>query len=170
VKDPEKLNFGIIEDNLDWPLFNLSDEEIAKKINMPLFYYYLKSNNHLPMQYLKDFPLHGKDLQNYYTRPKLFQHVIERPEHQWLYWGPPSSMTEIHVDVDDTHAWSVVVKGKKLWWFWLGDTVKTLTQHPGEVLFVKSGIKHAVVNVETTLAITHNFKFIGKKKHQIKDT
>ena len=162
MKDLEKLNFGIVEDNLDWPLFKLSDEEIAKKINMPLFYYYLKSNNHLPIQYLKDFRVYGNELQNYYTRPKLFQQVIERPEHQWLYWGPPSSITEIHIDTDGTHAWNGLVRGKKLWWFWLGNKVHTLTQQPGEVLFVRAGIPHAIVNVETSLAITHNFKFIGK--------
>jgi hypothetical protein len=59
------------------------------------------------------------------------------------------TVTEEHVDVMQTHSWSVNVVGHKRWTFYFDDgTTRVLTQGPGQAIVVPSGLRHRVENLD----------------------
>lgn len=109
-----------------------------------------------------------------------------RPPSRWILLGPARSGTGMHVDPLGTSAWVTVLSGRKLWvmfppnvkqdvglrdeltsWEWMArnfphclSTVPGcmyVVQASGETVFVPGGWLHAVVNLEETVAITHNY-------------
>jgi hypothetical protein len=109
----------------------------------------------------------------------------ERPSSRWLLAGPRGGGTPLHVDPNGTSAWNALVVGCKLWcmfppniepparhWnlsvaHWFADVFATMPPHahaglcvfvqqPGEIIYVPSGWPHAVLNLETSVGVTHN--------------
>ena len=108
-----------------------------------------------------------------------------RPPFQWILIGPERSGTGLHIDPVGTHAWVTLIEGAKRWllfppdvpheligmqspqipssiWFanWY-HRVKHLgvevLQKPGETVYVPAGWPHLVLNLELSVALTHNY-------------
>ncbi|MDJ1184355.1 cupin-like domain-containing protein [Roseofilum casamattae] len=118
--------------------------------------YSLADGDYLTDITIKDYPALLED----YSIPPFFAEATDQPEkNQWLFIGPPSSKTKVHVDIPGYHAWNVSIYGSKYWWFFPDcDRVLTAIAQPGDIVFTPAGMYHAVVNLEETLSITHNYK------------
>lgn len=121
-----------------------------------------------------------------YTIPQIFAGDIFNPfllsnnggDYRFVYWGPKDSSTSIHSDVLHTFSWSFNVFGVKKWTFYPPtthnadrnndkkqkneDSINPTTsfeiiQKTGETIYVPSGWKHSVQNLEETLSINHNW-------------
>jgi hypothetical protein len=103
----------------------------------------------------------------------------------WIYFGEQGTGSPSHVDVVNTSAWLLLAKGRKHWRFvhseqanrcgntgnWadlfapdldqfsMMDTIEgwDLVQSPGEIVWVPSQCLHAVRNISSTIAVTHNY-------------
>ncbi|KAG8343991.1 JmjC domain [Trypanosoma vivax] len=94
-------------------------------------------------------------------------------DYRFAYIGPPSSWTPLHFDVFGTYSWSLNVCGEKLWFFPTPDgnerllegglrglalvpdirtstwaELWTVTQFPGDIVFVPSCYLHQVHNID----------------------
>ena len=156
---------------LNWKAFTWTDEYVAEQIGHDYFPEYL--NRQTPYLsdeeqgsdprdtsiYLTDIQLMNTNLQKDYYVPELFVSAQYQPkEWQWLYWGPPSTGTHLHTDVDDSEAWNVTLKGKKLWWYFYDNDCYYAITEPGDIIYTPPNIPHRVVNLTTSMAITHNYK------------
>ncbi|RHW67620.1 JmjC domain [Trypanosoma brucei equiperdum] len=97
----------------------------------------------------------------------------EESDYRFAYIGPPRSWTPLHFDVFGTYSWSLNVCGEKLWFFptpegnqtllrgglhgvalapdirtTAGAELWTVTQYPGDLVFVPSCYLHQVHNVK----------------------
>lgn len=105
----------------------------------------------------------------------------DRPPYRWILMGPARSGTGLHVDPVGTHAWVTLIEGCKRWiffppsytrfkreepsavWFQKSWPLERFlaayefVQSPGETVFVPAGWPHAVLNLERSVAVTHNF-------------
>lgn len=97
-------------------------------------------------------------------------------DYRFLYFGPEGTWTKFHCDVMGSYSWSANIVGKKIWYFvpignekyfldkkcgnnnyindirerkdiWKESGVFEVTQNPGEVIFVPSGMWHQVHNM-----------------------
>lgn len=137
--------------------------------------------------YLKDWHLqsHLRDLakggtsneadSSLYQVPPYFQYDLlnafltkfTKGDYKFTYWGPKGSRTSLHSDVMNSFSWSFNIAGTKAWVFYppAGEndnnppesSAVRCTQHAGECIFVSSGWKHEVVNLEETLSVNHNW-------------
>ena len=110
----------------------------------------------------------------------------ERPDYRWLIVGPRLSGSSFHVDPNANFAWNATIEGSKKWvlyppdcpppvasetdrqrclpaWFhehYEADDSKALREEcvtsAGELLFVPPGWWHCVMNLELSVALTHN--------------
>eukprot|EP00835_Amoeboradix_gromovi_P007127 NODE_1078_length_1403_cov_0.666411.p1 type:complete len:361 gc:universal NODE_1078_length_1403_cov_0.666411:59-1141(+) len=108
-----------------------------------------------------------------------------RPPNRWICCGPARSGTTLHQDPLGTAAWNMLMHGRKRWVLfppetpkevvipfyaeqasrWFSEVYPTLNnvhkvefvQHPGDCIYVPSNWYHAVINLDFTIAITHNF-------------
>uniref|UniRef100_A0A5S6QZQ0 JmjC domain-containing protein n=1 Tax=Trichuris muris TaxID=70415 RepID=A0A5S6QZQ0_TRIMR len=114
-------------------------------------------------------------------RDDLFRYASSRrrPPHKWFVFGPARSGTGIHIDPLGTHAWNALIVGHKRWCLFPPEAPKELLkfgvdqggvhswprqyrpvevlQKPGELIFVPGGWWHVVINLDTTIAVTHNY-------------
>lgn len=110
-------------------------------------------------------------------------HADRDDDYRFLYLGPRGSTTGLHHDVLCSYSWSANLAGFKAWTLFspeatpslytdaaqttirpMADILRdeqvphlTLTQGPGEVLFVPSGWHHTVTNLTGCLSINHNW-------------
>lgn len=80
----------------------------------------------------------------------------------FLYWGMKGSCTGYHEDVVGTYSWSLNIRGRKLWKFYMRGQYESRLiecfQEPGDMIFVPSGCFHTVVNLEDdTISINQNW-------------
>ena len=155
---------------LNWKAFTWTDEYVAKAIGHEYYLDYLNRETPYLREeeqgshptdtsiYLQDIQIYDTILRNDYTIPELFATAEYQPtEWRWLYWGPPTTGTHLHLDVDESQAWNITLKGKKLWWyFYDNDCYYAITQ-PGDIIYTPQNIPHAVTNLTTAMAITHNY-------------
>lgn len=150
----------------------------------------------LPVLYLKDWHFfNDTKAYDYYQVPVYFEsdflneYCLDKnlTDYRFVYMGPKSSSTPIHIDVFGSFSWSANVHGVKKWLVIPPDKVKELKkifndeipndlysvanfaeiskiveafeviQKSGEVLFVPSGYMHQVMNLEDTISINHNW-------------
>ena len=98
-------------------------------------------------------------LRHYYDVPKYFRDSKVQPQGwRWMYWGPGTTWTPLHKDVDNSHAWLYLVSGAKLWRYCYNDTVYTGVQKAGEISFTPGCLPHLAMNLETSFCVTHNYK------------
>eukprot|EP00746_Dinoflagellata_sp_MGD_P015802 gnl/MRDRNA2_/MRDRNA2_135297_c0_seq1.p1 gnl/MRDRNA2_/MRDRNA2_135297_c0~~gnl/MRDRNA2_/MRDRNA2_135297_c0_seq1.p1 ORF type:complete len:519 (-),score=77.92 gnl/MRDRNA2_/MRDRNA2_135297_c0_seq1:434-1990(-) len=111
----------------------------------------------------------------------------DRPPYRWLCLGPSRSGSTVHIDPLGTAAWNALLVGRKRWALldsdlpraeveapgltpleWFHERLPRLREkypskvyeavlEPGEVMYVPAGMWHAVLNLEFTVAVTHNF-------------
>lgn len=107
-----------------------------------------------------------------YTVPSIFSKDLlndfllshQGGDYRFCYWGPTGSCTALHSDVLNSFSWSYNVVGEKKWMLYPpnGDALGskepiTLIQKTGETIFVPSGWRHEVINLQETLSINHNW-------------
>lgn len=122
-----------------------------------------------------------------YTIPRIFAGDVLNPfllsnsggDYRFVYWGPKGSYTSIHSDVLNTFSWSFNCVGTKKWIFYPPSATRSddnkefggdettnsshecqsfeIIQNTGETIFVPSGWKHSVHNLQETLSINHNW-------------
>ncbi|MCA1065303.1 cupin-like domain-containing protein [Rossellomorea sp. AcN35-11] len=100
-----------------------------------------------------------------------------KPPWLWLFMGPASSSTALHIDVMMSSAWNLLLSGTKKWRFLspaesivkdvLDDDYADefpssryeveVLQFPGDLVFTPSGWAHEVINLEPTMSVTGNF-------------
>jgi histone arginine demethylase JMJD6 len=100
-----------------------------------------------------------------------------KPPWLWLFLGPGTSSTALHVDVMMSSAWNLLLNGTKKWRFLSpGESIGQgileeeyasefpssryeveVLQFPGDMVFTPSGWAHEVVNLEPTISVTGNF-------------
>ena len=106
-----------------------------------------------------------------------------RPDYRWLIMGPARSGSSFHVDPNSNFAWNATIAGRKKWivypkhleppldadevsliqWFtrhydddeYKDQRYECIT-NPGELIYVPNGCWHCVLNLDFTVAITHN--------------
>ena len=90
-------------------------------------------------------------------------------DYRFVYWGPAGSRTTLHSDVLNSFSWSFNIHGTKEWTFFLPPSPSkredyvvlpdkiVVIQRAGDCIFVPSGWRHQVVNLEETLSINHNW-------------
>jgi len=166
IKNYEKKSIPCLIKNypMDWPLSKMPDYYIARKLNVGNFYRYLKRDSHylLPDKddvfYLKDYLITNSALRDSYTIPHYFADAPFQPDNwKWLYWGPPSSSSKIHIDTALSSAWNVVISGEKMWWFWFKNKTYHCIQREKEIVFTPGNVEHAVCNITSCLSLTHNY-------------
>lgn len=153
--------------------------------------------------YMKDATWwHGTEMTEHFETPPCFENWLSSPsltdQHprlnspnypswSWLYLGPAGSSSPLHVDIFDSSAWNLVVRGRKLWIFFpkservalendKGDYVdpfkpdlnawpqfahakgaQIAIQEVGDVMFTPAGWYHAVYNLDAGISLTENF-------------
>ena len=126
--------------------------------------------------YLKDWHVNqtcrGLEIQPLFETPAYFPdwlnqfnettNGIHKLDFQFLYWGCAGTVTPCHQDVMGTFSWSHNLCGRKRWKFFCrqpGDVpvVITCMQSAGETVFVPSGCRHIVENVDETISINQNW-------------
>ncbi len=127
--------------------------------------------------YLKDW--HMQSLfqeKSLYVTPSIFKDVLnpfllqnEGGDYRFVYWGCKGSLTAVHSDVLNSFSWSFNVIGRKKWTFYQGgdanSDLKTtqileVIQNQGEMMYVPSGWRHKVENLEETISVNHNWVMI----------
>ena len=109
----------------------------------------------------------------------------DRPPHRWFVVGPTRSGTTLHVDPLGTSAWNMLMYGRKRWVLfppetpidlikpyyvdqasrWFSEIYPKLkyvykvefVQYPSECVYIPAGWYHIVINLDFSIAITHNF-------------
>lgn len=141
--------------------------------------------------YLNNSKFHlGTSMTNDYKVPEYFrcwynEIPAEHRKHHlsWIYIGAKRTFSNLHLDIWNTSAWNCLIKGRKLWLFYMPEDEKYLysgkvnpfhpdnakfpkfkrarpiycIQKPGDVVFTPSSWWHAVFNLENTISITENF-------------
>ncbi|KAJ6222421.1 hypothetical protein RDWZM_000966 [Blomia tropicalis] len=155
------------------------------------------SNNEVKeILYLKDwhfFQDTGDDfvyeVPEYFESDYLNEYCLSNrvTDYRFVYLGPQSSSTPVHIDVFGSYSWSANICGRKKWLFIPSCNVMKLKQllnykipndlytidnreeifqkveafeviqNSGEILFVPSGFMHQVINLVDTLSINHNW-------------
>lgn len=127
-----------------------------------------------PKHYLKDWHMQSL-FQDLYKNPVIFYDVLnpflienEGGDYRFVYWGCKGSKTGIHSDVLNSFSWSYNVVGKKRWTFYHPDDLSGSTkgamvviQDKGEMMYVPSGWRHSVENLEETISVNHNWMMAG---------
>jgi hypothetical protein len=133
-----------------------------------------RTNHPNPRHYLKDWHMQSL-FQHLYDDPIVFDDVLnpflidnDGGDYRFVYWGCKGSSTGIHSDVLNTFSWSFNVIGTKRWTFYLKDDVNgsgegaiVVDQHQGEMMYVPSGWRHSVVNLEEAISVNHNWMMVG---------
>ena len=151
-----------------------------------------------PARYqINDGPLYLTDL-GLHDLPELFQdyavpHFVDdwftsfppesRPPFRWLFIGPASTGSQLHIDTSGTHAWLTQIRGEKEWRLFPPDDLPEsycdaadafapdIEQFPaftrarcykavlkaGETIFVPYGWRHQVRNLGPSWSLTENF-------------
>ena len=177
------LNWKLFDKPLDEVSYTIGYEGYEKYLERPSPYigddegkwleqYLMNPDNELT--YLSNVNIFGNVIQEEYSIPEYFRDAkIQPKEWQWLFWGPPSCGTPVHIDVDHSSAWNVCVYGCKLWFVFYKDEYYNVLQQPRDILFMPEDIPHGCVNLTNVLSITHNYKryyghvFVQKGKHMI---
>jgi histone arginine demethylase JMJD6 len=137
--------------------------------------------------YLREwhYDLTHPEIRDLMTPPRIFHNWLHalpvkgRPEWSWMFVGPANSSTLFHVDVWMSSAWNAVFSGVKEWIFLppshpfsvelrKGEYLArpeaandpealTVTQGPGDLLFLPSAWGHAVFNRSGGVSFTENF-------------
>ena len=127
-----------------------------------------------PKNYLKDWHMQSL-FHDMYKTPHVFDDALnpflldnDGGDYRFVYWGCEGSNTGIHSDVLNSFSWSYNVVGKKQWIFYhpddfsgSGEGAMIVTQDQGEVMFVPSGWRHSVKNLEETISVNHNWIIPG---------
>jgi len=152
--------------------------EEPETLSVPLIDWFTKYfPSQSPLYYLKDFhytphlPIITPPLFASMDVLNPFLRAANMGDYDFLYHGPANSTTPIHTDVLFSHSYSYNVTGIKEWTFY--DTIPsdsttasdsttgtrqiTTTQHPGEVMFVPSGLAHSVVNQTAAISLNRNW-------------
>jgi len=111
-----------------------------------------------------------------YVTPSIFKDVLnpfllrnEGGDYRFVYWGCKGSWTAVHSDVLNSFSWSFNVCGRKKWTFYQGgdanrDGTSTqmleVIQNQGEMMYVPSGWRHCVENLDETISVNHNWVMI----------
>jgi hypothetical protein len=138
-----------------------------------------------PKYYLKDWHMQSLFPKKLYDTPIIFPDVlnpflmdVDGGEYMFVYWGCKGSSTSLHSDVLNSFSWSFNVIGKKLWTFYPMEdyskdetddlsedetNVKTakIIQETGDMIYVPSGWRHEVINLEETISVNHNWISAG---------
>lgn len=138
-----------------------------------------------PKFYLKDWHMQSLFSKKLYDTPIVFPDVlnpflmdVDGGEYMFVYWGCKGSSTSLHSDVLNSFSWSFNVIGKKLWTFYpmedysnegsddsSNDEMDTRTtkiiQETGDMIYVPSGWRHEVINLEETISVNHNWISAG---------
>ena len=131
-------------------------------------------NRNDPKYYLKDWHMQS-NFQELYEPPIVFDDVLnpfliknEGGDYRFVYWGCKGSTTGIHSDVLNSFSWSYNVVGRKKWTFYhpndeVGSSEGAIVviQYTGEMMFVPSGWRHSVENLEETISVNHNWIMAG---------
>lgn len=110
---------------------------------------------------------------------QTFGSDFKKSDYKFLYFGPQQTSTSVHTDVIHSHSWSAQLAGRKQWKLLnpsyssivenhngiciseslshCKDGVATVTQYPGEIIYVPSGWYHQVLNLDNSLSINHNW-------------
>ena len=126
--------------------------------------------------YLKDWHINqsalARGLSPIFSTPPIFRDWLSsfhsensgigKLDFLFLYWGTKGSCTGFHEDVVGTYSWSLNIRGRKLWRFYMhgqnGSSLIECFQEPGEMVFVPSGCFHTVMNLEDdTISINQNW-------------
>jgi hypothetical protein len=127
-----------------------------------------------PQHYLKDWHMQSF-FQDLYSDPIIFQDVlnpflieIEGGDYRFVYWGGKGTATGIHSDVLNSFSWSYNVIGTKRWTFYHMDDIHgsgrnalVVDQCQGEMMYVPSGWRHSVENLEEAISVNHNWMMVG---------
>jgi len=127
-----------------------------------------------PHHYLKDWHMQSI-FQQLYADPIIFQDVLnpflienEGGDYRFVYWGGKGTSTGIHSDVLNSFSWSYNVIGTKRWTFYHMDDVHgsgknalVVDQCQGEMMYVPSGWRHSVENLEEAISVNHNWMMVG---------
>jgi JmjC domain. len=133
-----------------------------------------RTNNPNPQHYLKDWHMQSL-FQKLYEDPIVFDDILnpflldnDGGDYRFVYWGCKGSSTGIHSDVLNTFSWSFNVIGTKRWTFYHKDDLNgsgegaiVVDQHQGEMMYVPSGWRHSVVNLEEAISVNHNWMMVG---------
>ena len=122
--------------------------------------------NEARKRYLKDWHVFEENI-SLFKPPSLFEEdwlngfLVENgfSDYRFLYWGDAGSETNLHEDVMKSFSWSLNLNGRKEWKF-IGsdDVVQIVMQQPMDAIFVPSGMKHSVKNLDDdTISINHNW-------------
>ena len=80
---------------------------------------------------------------------------------KWVFIGPASSGSGMHVDPIAADAWMIVTQGNKKWRIDVetefGLKRYKVQQGVGDLIFIPNGARHSVVNEDFSVAVTHNF-------------
>ncbi|MDJ1174356.1 hypothetical protein [Roseofilum capinflatum] len=169
IETYEKQNIPVMIKNfpLNWKAFEKWDRNfITEKFCINNYKKYLANFPQLSFSnrktnYLRDIPIEeNRFLEEDYSIPPFFADASYQPDkYRWIFLGPPSSMTEAHIDVEECHAWNVSIYGSKYWWFFPDkDRVLTGIAEPGDIVFTPGGMYHGVVNLQECLSVTHDYK------------
>jgi len=149
-------------------------ECLTSKITMKEWIEEVNSQNPDPNHYLKDWHMQSR-FKHLYSDPIIFQDVLnpflienEGGDYRFVYWGCKGSSTGIHSDVLNTFSWSYNVIGTKRWTFYHMDDIHgsgseslVVDQCQGEMLYVPSGWRHSVENLEEAISVNHNWTMTG---------
>jgi hypothetical protein len=138
--------------------------------------------------YLKDLNFSG-EMCNDYVTPDFIDDwftkfpLESRPPFRWLFIGPASTGSHLHIDTSGTHAWLTQIHGKKEWVLFPPEDLPESycdsadafnpdfekftcfskarcfrgVLHPGQTIFTPCGWRHQVRNLNPSWAITENF-------------
>lgn len=166
-------------------------DDYERTITMPLAAYIDSLGNPHMHFYLKDWVFEDDipDLLAQYRVPRHFVNWTRRlpdkwqPKWRWLYIGPASSASHLHVDFLLTSAWNALFVGSKRWLVYSPDQAQHMyrgavdafcpdlgrfplftharghmhVQRPGEIMYMPATWWHAVRNEEPSLALSENF-------------
>jgi hypothetical protein len=138
-----------------------------------------------PKYYLKDWHMQSLFSKKLYDTPIVFPDVlnpflmdVDGGEYMFVYWGCKGSSTSLHSDVLNSFSWSFNVIGKKLWTFYpmeeysneesddlsddeMNARTTQILQETGDMIYVPSGWRHEVINLEETISVNHNWISAG---------
>ena len=150
-------------------------ECLTSKMTMKQWIIQTRQQNANPKNYLKDWHCQSLFQEELYPTPIIFKDVLnpflienEGGDYRFVYWGCKGSSTGIHSDVLNSYSWSFNVVGKKRWTFYhpddghgSGDDALVVIQNKGEMMYVPSGWRHSVENLEETISVNHNWTMVG---------
>ncbi|KAG0277234.1 hypothetical protein BGZ95_006274 [Linnemannia exigua] len=152
-----------------------SDEEPSFGMCFQDFLHYIRYNNDTDPLYLFDpyFAETVPDMDSAYKVPKYFEFdyfsLLKsdiRPPYRWLLVGPQRTGAPWHVDPSGTSGHDPTSSERKTSVSWYLDVYPYLppeslpleiVQNPGQTIYVPSGWWHMVINMDDTVAVTHNF-------------